>query len=1269
MQQIKQQKMNLDYKNISNSLTKAYLVQNPAIDEINKFKENYIEFIKSIKPTDNEETLKDYLNNFLRDTYYKGKFQIKENHNNIDLVILNGKNVDDKIGVIVETKAIKSNEMITTNDLNKKAFHEIVQYYLEERIINENLEIKHLIITNSIDWFIFNATEFERLFYQNKSFLKKYNDWYNEQLVSKNKDWFYSEIAKPFIETSEETIVCTHFQLCQSFETLAKFTDEQWIELYKVFSPENLLKLPFQNDSNTLNREFYDELLHILGLYETKDNTRKIERLKKQDRNEGSLLENVISIIETDEIIPQLKNLSDFENLEGLDDEELKFSIALELSITWLNRILFLKLLEGQLLKYNNNNQEFTFLNNKKIKDFEDLKELFFEILAVKPEDRKITIKEKYERVPFLNSSLFELTQLEKEAVKINHLKQHTTLPIYSSTVLKDDFGKRKHGQLTVLQYLFEFLDSFNFASDNVGTQGHAHIQQQNKTIINSSVLGLIFEKLNGYKEGSFFTPGYITMYVCQETIRKAVIQKFNSVYNWKCESITDIRNKIIQHDVNLFHANQTFNSIRICDPAVGSGHFLVSALNELIAIKSELRILMDTEGSILPNTYCEVENDELLIEYKGKYFQYNYTDKESRQIQETIFKEKRTLIENCLFGVDINPKSVQICRLRLWIKLLKNAFYRVETLHTTSLHELETLPNIDINIKTGNSLVSFYKLNGNGISKMLPNNKKHFAKEYREKVAEYKESKTKKEKQVLEKFILDCKDNFKRTVNPADEDYKKIQELETEIGSTPLFFNHEEQIQWKIKYERLNKEKAELEKRYEEKRKEIYYNSFEWRFEFPEVLDDDGYFVGFDVVIGNPPYIRHEQIKKFKPYFQKQYKVYNGVADLLTYFIELSYNILKKQGQFCFIISEKFTRADYGKELRKFLLQNCTIDTIIDFAGYKVFDSATVDTLIISFQKEISKSKFVNYCNIKEDFETKKMLKYIEENEKQIPIKNLTEQSFIFEDAKIMQIRKKIETIGKPLKDWNIQISRGIITGLNEAFIIDEATKNKLISKDKKNQELLKPILRGRDIFRYYPKYQNLYLINSHNGIKDKKIKNIDVIKDYPIIYNYLKPFEQKATKRLDQGNHWTNLRDCAYWQDFEKPKLIYKDIAQELSFTYDDTGYYLLNTAYFINADDFNFYLLGILNSKLIDWYYRNISVQLGQKGIRHFTIYIEQIPVKVPTEKEKTQIEKLVKQILNIKKIDINADIQEFENKINSLVYKMYKINDKINLIENL
>ena len=262
-----------------------------------------------------------------------------------------------------------------------------------------------------------------------------------------------------------------------------------------------------------------------------------------------------------------------------------------------------------------------------------------------------------------------------------------------------DDKGRKRTGKIKTLDYFLSFLDAYDFGAEH--SSENSLIHENSKTLINASVLGLIFEKINGYKDGSFFTPGYITQYICHKTLRRAVVDKFNKLKGWNCADFEDLKDRIEygQREVRI-EANQIINSIKICDPAVGSGHFLVSALNELIAIKSELGVLQDRQEQPkrIKDYDVRVEQDELVIsDEDGDYFKYNPSDTTSQRIQEALFEEKQEIIENCLFGVDLNPKSVEICRLRLWIELLKNAYYYR---NEDGKRVLQTLPNIDINIK-----------------------------------------------------------------------------------------------------------------------------------------------------------------------------------------------------------------------------------------------------------------------------------------------------------------------------------------------------------------------------------------------------------------------------------------------------------------------------------------------------------------------------------------------------------------------------------------
>ena len=419
-------------------------------------------------------------------------------------------------------------------------------------------------------------------------------------------------------------------------------------------------------------------------------------------------------------------------------------------------------------------------------------------------------------------------------------------------------------------------------------------MQEDNKTIINASVLGKVFEKINGYKDGSVFTPAFITMYMCKQSIRLAVVEKFNThclnqgLQDLKINKIEDVY-ELIPNKIDRKQANDIINSLKICDPAVGSGHFLVSALNEIIAVKSELGILIDEKGKTLRDYEIEIVNDELIItDENGNIIAYNPKNVESNRVQKTLFQEKQTIIENCLFGVDINPNSVKICRLRLWIELLKNAYYKEETNYT----ELETLPNIDINIKCGNSLLSRFPLDAD-LSKALKSIK-YDVKAYRGFVNDYKNEKSREVKRGLQKIIDSIKSDFRTEIGNNDPKQIKLSKLSGDLYN---LLNQGKLFELDNKQKKLQKEKQvkleadinKLSKEIEEiKGNVIYKNAFEWRFEFPEVLNNNGDFEGFDLVIGNPPYIRHEEIKHLKPQLENDFTIFNSSADILTYFFEI---------------------------------------------------------------------------------------------------------------------------------------------------------------------------------------------------------------------------------------------------------------------------------------------------------------------------------------------------------------------------------------------
>jgi len=886
-------------------------------------------------------------------------------------VIHNGKSSSDTVGVLIEVKRPGYNaEMISPDRPNAKALHELLHYYLGERYLRENKEIKHLIVCNIYEWYIFDAADFERFFFANKKLITAYKEWSDGLFGLKNTDWFYQEVARPFIEKELAELPCTCFDL-RDFEKIIRKAggadDKKLIALYKLLSPPHLLKQSFANDANSLNREFYNELLHIIGLEEIKEKGKKlISRKAVEKRNEGSLLENAINMLKAQRTVEQLDNPEQF----GSSDEEQLFSIGLELCIIWLNRILFLKLLEGQLITYHHGDRSYAFLKSETIKDFDDLQELFFEVLARRMDERTLSVSAKFGAIPYLNSSLFEISDIERKAIQISNLKSRLEMPLHGATVLKDSAGKRISGNRSTLGYLLGFLDAYDFASE-----GKADIQETAKTIINASVLGLIFEKINGYRDGSFYTPGFITMYMSREAMRRAVVQKFrgqwDSIVGANCVRPggngndsgnpgkgachaplhwDDLVDKLDYSDKDVRQkANDIINSLRLCDPAVGSGHFLVSALNEIIAIKSELHLLADCDGKRLHGCVVTIENDELIVTVEDELFVYNPKDPESRRIQETLFHEKQTIIEQCLFGVDINPKSVAICRLRLWIELLKNAYYTKES----SYKELETLPNIDINIKCGNSLVSRFALRNGGSQKLSPvelNKRQQLTKRYKEAVWQYKLAPT--NKAILRKEIASLKEELQSFAMPTDKDLLALRKLKNDLDQKGFGFVKEEMEQ----YHTLLAKETELKQVIADKLRTVYGNAFEWRFEFPEVLDEEGNYIGFDLVIGNPPFIPIEQFgENFRNLFRIKYSQVERKYDSSVLFFIEGANLLAKGGILAFIAPLTWQTGDNYSKFRRYLIDNKGLLRIINLP-FNIFEEAYVDTAIYFISEEKQK-------------------------------------------------------------------------------------------------------------------------------------------------------------------------------------------------------------------------------------------------------------------------------------------------------------------------
>lgn len=1197
------------------ALNKAFLKIKPNRTLIESFKTNLIQILDAINEKETEEFHKNLVIDFLKKTYYDPNYSVNTKGRN-DLVIHNGKDAKTNVGVIVEAKSpINKTEMITVANLNGKALQELVLYYMRERITHKNTELKHLVVTNIYEWFVFDAQLFNKLFAENKSFVKQFVDFEEGRLSGKTTDYFYKEIAKPFIEALHQNIEFAYFDIRKydkPLRNIDKDDDKLLVALFKLLSPEHLLKLSFANDSNSLDKNFYSELLHIIGLTEVKDGGKKlIQRHKQGDRNSGSLLENAIVQLNSLDKISRLQNAKQY----GDTNEERLFTVALELTITWVNRILFLKLLEAQLITYHKGDRSYSFLNADLIADYDSLNSLFFQVLAKKPDERIDRVKTIFAKVPYLNSSLFEPTDLEHETLFVSQLEDHIPSKLLTSTVIKNAVGKKETGDKDSLNYFFAFLDAYDFASE-----GSEDIQEDNKTLINASVLGLIFEKINGYKDGSFFTPSFITMYMCKETIRRAVVQKFNETKNWNCIAFEELYDKIEDRK----EANAIINNLKICDPAVGSGHFLVSALNEIIAIKNDLRVLQDHSGNRLKEYHFEVVNDELIVtDEDGIPYSYNPKNKESQRIQETLFHEKQTIIENCLFGVDINPNSVKICRLRLWIELLKNAYYKPNT------NELETLPNIDINIKCGNSLISRFGLDTD-LKKALKQSKWNIE-SYKLAVSTYRNAESKEQKREMERLIADIKGNFRSEIGTNDPKKLKLEKLKGELFNytqqVGLFErSKKEQTEWNKKVNTLGNDINTLDTEIEEiKSNKIYENAFEWRFEFPDVLNDEGDFVGFDVVIGNPPWGAELSIVQ-KEYLKNRFnKIDSSTPNTFSYFIGLSFAIGKS------IITQILPDSILVKDFSK--TRSLIKDTIYKISWYQ--NTAIPDEI----------RPFI-------DVEHDVCILFLDNSK--ISPECITETRY-YKNSSIIEKSNKYKKANFILSEYEETFN--LLLEENDISIL-----NKMRSSD-----ILDNFLQCHEGIHSGNIRDKLFMKSCPTGNEKKMFlggRNGDQIQNY---VSHMAGWHVNYTNELidKSKNEYASLRDINI---FIKPKIYITRTGNPFKSFIDDNNF-ASNNFFSIQFKDYNINsieslkpILGLLNSRFANYYIRKIiAPSLGSTFVETKIIHLLKLPINNQIMNS-DGISKNVNDILSLKSQDSKADTLALEQEIDAMVYELFGLSEE-------
>ena len=686
------------------------------------------------------------------------------------------------------------------------------------------------------------------------------------------------------------------------------------------------------------------------------------------------------------------------------------------------------------------------------------------------------------------------------------------------------------------------------------------------------------------------------------ELSRQAVVQKGLSTFHntFTLSSLADSDLKVLLQDKDYYKKtiNKLLNAstltqhklkdimlkklkqIKVLDPAIGSGAFPMGVLHELIDLR---RHLGDT-------------TDLAIL--------------------------KKEIIENSIYGIDIEPSAVEIAKLRFWLSIVVD-----EDVPTP-------LPNLFYKVMVGNSLLETV----NGFDPLDIQDSSLFGDRYKistlqDKFHDYYKEWDDTKKSKIQDEINDIIDEVLDS-----KLYEHKESIESYVRNANIFSFDEKATNMLIK----SREEINLLAKVKQRpTTELFF----YKLYFAEVMSAGG----FNVIIGNPPYVRQEKIKELKSRLKIEgYKSYNGTADLYIYFFEKGYNLLKENGILSYITSNKYTRAKYGKEFRKFVLENANILEYIDFNGVKVFESATVDTSILTYQKAQLKDNIFTYCDIDGSYKKGSELeKFIAEKGFEYFQSDLSVDGFSFANPKELAIKKRIEEVGIPLREWDVSIYRGILTGLNEAFIIDSKTKDELITKDSKNTEIIKPLLRGRDIQKYSYKFEGRWLINLHNNPPVN-------IEEYPFIREHLDKYLDKLTKRGDKGETPYNLRNCAYLNEFEKNKIIYPDIGN-LSFCFDNKKMYFNNTVYFLNSK--SKYILAILNSKIINYYYNFISSTLGIGGNRAFKVFIEQLPIPKILKYKQKPFEILVDYILFSKEKNLEKEALLFETVIDNMVYDLY------------
>ncbi|MEZ4941925.1 MAG: TaqI-like C-terminal specificity domain-containing protein [Saprospiraceae bacterium] len=814
-----------------------------------------------------------------------------------------------------------------------------------------------------------------------------------------------------------------------------------------------------------------------------------------------------------------------------------------------------------------------------------ELRQLFFHTLNERRENDVFQAPWGAVRIPYLNGGLFD-----DDTPKANQL----------------DFPAE------LFKRIFDFFSQYNFTIDE-------NAPNDQEVGVDPEMLGHIFENLleeNREKQGAYYTPKEIVHYMCRESLLLYLKMKLLPAQKppgivWSDSRESDenelaefVRYKRRGAKNNFIHKNaqaieRALLEVRICDPAIGSGAFPMGLLYEIF--------------------HCQVELD----------------------LTEDYAQLKKDIIHHCIYGVDRDKGAVDIARLRFWLALVVDE------------PTPQPLPNLDFKIMQGDSLLESFE--GIDLSNLFgENGKEQHSEPAQIKLFDTVEEPTvqfgEKDKAKLERWLdtfFEPKNAGEKAELQAKIDRKINEELNEairrhkqrlliELGEQKRALEREQSLRrpgakQQKEITRLEAEVATCEARQVtlaewQQRPERPY--FLWHTWFRGVFERGG----FDIVIGNPPYIQLQRLGQYADTLQRSnYSTFERTGDLYCLFYERALRMLADSGVLAFITSNSWLKTRYGAALRKYFVEHSTPVAILNFEDAQLFKAAIVETNILLALK----GKYpLNSRGINIDAESDSAVPlYQQLYNTGLILNDLSEKEWIIGDKESAGVKTMMENGNQRIGEIGVKINFGVKTGFNEAFIIDEKIKNELIKKERKSAEIIKPVLRGRDVQKYSVKDSNLWIINTHNGLKKTNIPKIDAQNDYPIVYEYLLKYQAQLEKRQDKGSHWTNLRNCAYLEEFDKPKILWGELSDAPKFSYEDKGYYPEATLFLLTGENLKF-LLAILNSKAGEWYFNQIATTSGMGTNRWKKYKIEELPIPLAHSTQENTIERLVEYILWLK-----------------------------------